>query len=211
MNNQSNLSLCAGSFRDTSGQVYFIDGKIIRTIETIYSKHFEHGVQSGFFKQAIDKGLLLEFTEIDPINNAWKSITAPLLPFISYHYEWSFGQLKDAALLTLDMLDLALEHDMVLKDATAYNIQFIGSKPIFIDHLSFEIRDPAAPWVAYLQFCRHFLAPLALMAKRSVICSRMLFSWIEGLPLDLTASLLPFLTRFSPSLGIHIHMHATKI
>ena len=84
--------------------------------------------------------------------------------FISYPYEWSFSQLKDAALTTLAAHELALDHGMTLKDASAYNVQFVDGKPVLIDSLSFERAVPDEPWVAYRQFCQHFLAPLALMA-----------------------------------------------
>ncbi len=199
---------CNSSFRDISGQVFIAENKIVRSIHKVYAEHWTKAIDSGFFDKVTKKGLLLEFSETQALENSWKSITSPLLPVISYPYEWCFEQYKDAALLTLDMLDTSLEYGLILKDATAYNIQFIGSKPIFIDHLSFEIYKDGSPWQAYLQFCRHFLAPLALMSKRSIYCGRMLFAWVDGLPLDLVATLLPFFTRFYPSLGIHIHMHA---
>src|SRR5690606_1182148 len=105
------------------------------------------------------------------------------IPFISYPYEWSFNALKDAALLTLDIQSLALERGLTLKDASAYNVQFVGAKPIFIDTLSFVAREPGQAWAAYGQFCRHFLAPLALMAKRDIRLQKLLASHIDGIPL----------------------------
>jgi len=90
------------------------------------------------------------------------------VPFISYPYEWSFGQLKDAVLVTLAIQKRAMKAGMSLKDASAYNIQFYRGKPILVDTLSFEAYREGEPWVAYRQFCQHFLAPLALMAIRDV-------------------------------------------
>src|SRR5918996_5759166 len=86
------------------------------------------------------------------------------LPLISYPYEWCFGQLREAALLTLELQRRALEVGMRLKDASAYNIQFDAGRPLLIDSLSFEVADPAEPWLAYRQFCEHFLAPFAVVA-----------------------------------------------
>ncbi|MRR31651.1 SAM-dependent methyltransferase, partial [bacterium] len=93
---------------------------------------------------------------------AYRILQPELVSFISYPYEWSFGQLKDAALTTLAITRQALELGMLLKDASAYNIQFQHGKPVLIDTLSFEIYQEGRPWVAYRQFCQHFLAPLAL-------------------------------------------------
>ena len=207
----AHFSPCAGSFRDPSGRVYS-DGTVIhRTIQKCYASQWEAVRRTGFLESAVARGVLVPFKEVasSPLGaDAWKVIESPLLPFISYPYEWSFGQLKDAALHTLDVQDEALKHGLVLRDATAYNIQFQGVCPLFIDLLSFDTWDKSKPWQAYLQFCKHFLAPLALMAKCSTLCGKILASWIDGIPLDLAATLLPWSTRFTPSLAIHIHLHA---
>lgn len=202
-------NLCAGSFRDPSGAVYFGDDCVYRTINACYADEWEQIKKSGFFESALAKKLILPFEELnETTSDCYNILKSPLLPFVSYPYEWSFGQYKDAALHTLDVLDECLKFGLVLKDATAYNIQFLDGKPVFIDLLSFAVRDMHKPWEAYLQYCKHFLAPLALMAKRSVSCGRMMETWIEGLPLDLVSSILPWKTKLSASLGIHIHMHA---
>ncbi len=113
------------------------------------------------------------------------------VPFISYPYEWAFSQLREAALLTLEVQRRALAVGMWLRDASAYNVQFDGGRPVLIDSLSFEVADVTRPWPAYRQFCKHFLAPLALMAHRDLRCGLMLRDFIDGLPLDLAAGLLP--------------------
>ena len=130
------------------------------------------------------------------------------LDFISYPYEWSFSQLKDAALLTLDLQSRALDAGMRLRDASAYNIQFDAGHPILIDTLSFEAAPPTEPWPAYRQFCEHFLAPLALIAHRDARCGLMLRDHIDGIPLDLAARLLPGRTRLNLGLASHLHVHA---
>ena len=80
---------------------------------------------------------------------------------------------------------------MSLKDASAYNIQFRGGRPVLIDTLSFERYREGEPWVAYRQFCQHFLAPLALMSHTDVRLSQLLRVYIDGIPLDLASRLLP--------------------
>ncbi|HLK17002.1 MAG TPA: hypothetical protein VKT78_19510 [Fimbriimonadaceae bacterium] len=130
------------------------------------------------------------------------------IPFVSYPYEWSFSQLKDAALLTIAIQKRAIARGMSLKDASAYNIQFLRGRPIFIDTLSFERYREGEPWVAYGQFCRHFLAPLALMARVDARLGGLLKLHLDGVPLDLAARLLPSATRLQPGLLAHIHVHA---
>ncbi|MGE5123941.1 MAG: hypothetical protein ACM3H7_05445, partial [Acidobacteriaceae bacterium] len=130
------------------------------------------------------------------------------LKFISYPYEWSFSQLKDAALATLAVQKIALDMGMVLKDASAYNIQFPTGKPVLIDTLSFEAYHEGDPWVAYRQYCQHFLAPLALMAYKDVRLSQLLRVYIDGIPLELASRLLPRRTRYGLGLATHIHLHA---
>ncbi|MGH2401903.1 MAG: SAM-dependent methyltransferase, partial [Candidatus Limnocylindria bacterium] len=131
-----------------------------------------------------------------------------LIDVISYPYEWSFSQLKEAALLTLELQSRALDAGMRLKDASAYNIQLDAGRPILIDSLSFELAAPTEPWPAYRQFCEHFLAPLALIAHRDARCGLMLREFIDGIPLDLAARLLPGRTRLNLGLSAHLHLHA---
>ncbi|HLA08217.1 MAG TPA: hypothetical protein VJ022_12270, partial [Anaerolineales bacterium] len=138
----------------------------------------------------------------------FKIIQPERVAFISYPYEWSFGQLKDAALATLSIQRRALKAGMSLKDASAYNIQFVRGKAALIDTLSFETYKEGQPWVAYRQFCQHFLAPLALMALNDVRLNQLLRVYIDGVPLDLASGLLPSRTWFNFGLLTHIHLHA---
>ena len=160
----------AGSFRDPSGLVFHQQGVLYRRINHCYREHYEHLMASGLYADLLASGWLVEHEEVVSIaltGHAYKVINPELIPFISCPYEWSFSQLKNAALLTLAIQKKALEYGMSLKDCSAYNIQFRSGLPIFIDTLSFEIYGEGRPWVAYGQFCRHFLAPLALMALRT--------------------------------------------
>ena len=113
------------------------------------------------------------------------------IPFISYPYEWCFSQLKAAALLTLDIQRRALEHGLMLRDASAYNVQFTEGQPVFIDTLSFGPYEADRPWPAYRQFCQHFLSPLALMALVDPSMDQLTRIHLDGIPLALTSRLLP--------------------
>ncbi len=200
------------SFRDPSGFLFTRNGILHRQINRAYSKDYARFIDSGLCEKLVKAGLLIPHVEVDqpPAESAlaFKIIQPERAPFISYPYEWSFSQLKDAALATLSIQKRALKLDMSLKDASAYNIQFLRGKPTLIDTLSFEIYKEGEPWVAYKQFCQHFLAPLALMAYRDVRLSQLLRIYIDGVPLDLASELLPAKTKLNFGLLTHIHVHA---
>jgi hypothetical protein len=200
------------SFRDPSGFLFCQDGFIYRQVNRIYKENYDHLIDSGFYETLVDAELLIPHEEVDidyaEPDKAYKIIKPEQIPFISYPYEWCFSQLKDAALTTLEIQKKALDFGMSLKDCSAYNIQIRAGKAIFIDTLSFENYREGDPWVAYRQFCQHFLAPLALMSYRDIRLNQLLRIYVDGVPLDLASSLLLFRTRFKFSLLSHIHLHA---
>jgi hypothetical protein len=202
-----------GSYRDPSGFVFRRDGVLYRQINEPFADEWAAFESSGLHKALVDGGLLVAdrpaSVELAPEHGAVAVIQPDELEFISYPFEWSFSQLKDAALLTLRAQALAGERGMTLRDASAYNVQFKHGKPILIDTLSFERAAPDQPWKPYRQFCENFLAPLALMAHRDGRLGQLLRTWIDGVPLDLASELLPRSTRFfAPGLAAHIHLHA---
>lgn len=198
------------SFRDPSGHVFVKNNTVYRSVDPSYQKNYDSLMSSGLYQDLVERDLLVAHQEVaEPKQTgAYKVLKPEQIDFISYPYEWCFSQLKDAALLTLKIQFAALEHGMNLKDASAYNVQFHQGKPIFIDTLSFEKYSEGQPWVAYRQFCQHFLAPLALMAKADLRLGRLSAEHLDGIPLDLAARLLPKSTRFSVGLGAHLHLHA---
>lgn len=203
----------SGSFRDPSGFMFKHGGKLYRQVNQKYREDYDLLMSSGLYEQLNNSRTLVAHTEVDLAlaprpDVAYKVIQPEIVDFISYPYEWCFNQIKDAAILTLAIARRALEFGMSLKDASAYNIQFHQGKPIFIDTLSFEKYEEGMPWVAYRQFCQHFLAPLALMAKTDIRLAQMLRVHIDGIPLDLASKLLPAGTRMNLGLATHIHIHA---
>jgi SAM-dependent methyltransferase len=114
--------------------------------------------------------------------------------------------LKQAALHTLQLVKKALDHGMILKDATPFNIQFIHCKPVFIDSLSFEKYTEGGPWIAYKQFCETFLAPLALMTYVDTSLHQLMQAWPSGIPLGVVSKLLPHRTLLNPGILLHIHL-----
>ena len=200
------------SFRDPSGFLYRKDGRLLRQINQSYREDYDRLIGSGLYETLTSQGLLVEHEErgVDEAatEQAYKIIQPTLVPVVSFPYEWCFSQLKDAALATLTIQRLALKHEMTLKDASAYNVQFFRGRPLLVDTLSFARYEEGAPWVAYRQFCQHFLAPLALAARRDVRLTQLLRTNIDGVPLDLASRLLPTRTYLSPGLLAHIHLHA---
>ena len=202
-----------GSFRDPSGFVFRRDGAVYRQVNRSFATRWDDLVASGLLDTLQAQGLLIPHAPA-PLEAALRPdlahavIRPEALEFVSYPYEWSFGQLRDAALLTLEAQAASSEAGFTLRDATAYNVQFRGGRPVLIDTLSFERAEAGRPWTAYRQFCEHFLAPLALMARRDVRCGLMLREFVDGIPLDLTASLLPGRTKLNPGLLSHVHLHA---
>ncbi len=197
------------SFRDPSGFLFKEKGVLYRQINDSFREEYDFFEESGLKDDLIQSGLLIAHTNVSDkfqkTDEAYKIIKPEPLDFISYPFEWCFSQLKDAALTTLTIQKKALEYDMSLKDASAYNIQFFHGKPVFIDTLSFERYQEGEPWIAYNQFCQHFLAPLALMSFRDLRLSQMLRVFIEGIPLEIASSLLP--TRSYLNLGVTLHVH----
>lgn len=205
-------SVLEASFRDPGGFLYRRNDTLYRQINASCADDYKLLNESGLYDILVDKGLLIPHREVAlelAFSEAAHCVIEPEpVPFISYPYEWCFSQLKDAALTTLRIQKLAMKKGMSLKDASAYNIQFHRGRAVLIDTLSFTTYDEGEPWVAYRQFCQHFLAPLALMAKCDVRLSSLLRTNIDGVPLDLAAGLLPLRTKLNTGLLMHLHLHA---
>jgi ribosomal protein L11 methylase PrmA len=207
-------STLPSSFRDPDGFLFSHNGEVFRQVNHSGREDYDALMASGLYDSLVKKGWLIPHEEVagdggEPSKDqCYKTLHPDQIKYISYPYEWCFSQLKDAALLTLEIQLEALKHGMTLKDATAYNVQFHNGRCVFIDTLSFEVYKEGRPWVAYRQFCQHFLAPLALIEKCDFRLLHLLRSYIDGIPLDLTSQLLPQSSWFNYSLLAHIHLHA---
>lgn len=195
------------SFKDPSGHIFIRKGEVFRQINPVYFPDFRALTESGLYSRLVREKLLVPHKQIT--QSAGKIIIKPRkIPFISYPYEWSFSQLKDAAMLTLQIQKIALNKGMILKDASAYNIQFLEGRAVLIDTLSFEKYKAGQGWIAYRQFCMHFLAPLLLMSMLDVRFNKLLQVYPEGIPLDLANSLLGLKSLFNMGALIHIKAHS---
>jgi hypothetical protein len=198
------------SYRDPSGFIFKKDGIIYRQVNNSFKEHFDHFTASGCYQHLAEKGLLIPHELIAENLSGDERCYVTLKPvhiaFISYPYEWSFDMLKDAALLTLRLVKEALNYEMVLKDATPFNIQWHNGRLVFIDSLSFE-KYNESPWSAYRQFCEAFLGPLLLMHYSKQSLHALQLAWPDGIPVHITKSFLPARSRFSLHTYLHIHLH----
>lgn len=202
----------SASFKDPSGFVFTKNGKLYRQVNKRYKTKYLRLFESGLYTKLTKNKLLIPHKEMSmnlkSTQDAYKIISPQKIPFISYPYEWCFSQLKDAALLTLKIQKEALTHNMTLKDASAYNIQFLRGKPILIDTLSFDLYEEGKPWVAYKQFCQHFLNPIVLMSKVDPSLNSLMRLHIDGIPTALIGKFLPKSTYLNLKILLHIHLHS---
>lgn len=201
-----------GSFRDPSGFIYHQDGLLLRQVNQAYRANYDRLMTSGLYEDLTSYDLLVTHEELalPPAlpDRAYRVIAPAAIDFVSYPSEWCFSQLKAAALATLEIQRRALAFGMSLKDASGFNIQFHQNKPVLIDTLSFETYSDGEPWVAYRQFCEHFLGPLALMSWFDLSPSSLFNASIEGVPVDVVSRMLPARSYISPATLLHIHLHA---
>lgn len=205
---KKNLNREVSSFRDPAGYIYYEEGNIYRKIFPCYFKQYDFFMSSGLYQELAQKELIITHKEIKRTKD-YILLEVEKVPFISYPYEWGFEQFKDAALLTLEIFKIALEHDMILKDASGYNVQFFKGKPIFIDTLSFDFYEEGAPWGAYGQFIRHFMAPLLIMRYVDERLNCMLKNYIDGIPVDMADAMLKGRGGFTTKQ--HITWHSKSI
>jgi ribosomal protein L11 methylase PrmA len=203
-----------GSFRDPKGHVFSLGEKIFRTITPDGAEGYERARDSGLLEDLEARGWLVPGHEIDQAAaraiglEARHVLRHPRLPFVSHPYEWSFPAIRDAALLHLDLILLSLEREVTLSDASAYNIQYNGHQPQFIDVLSFQPYVEGTPWYGYRQFCEQFLNPLLLTALFGIPHHAWYRGSLEGIPTTQIAPMLRLRHRFDLRLLTHVVLQA---
>ncbi len=209
-------SIDTGSFRDREGRVFYQYGKVFRALSERAAAAWKRLDGTKFFPRCVAEGKIIatreaEFpqTTLAELSPHWVlALEHERVPFISYPYEWSFAMLRDAARLHLELMTIALAEDMILKDASAYNVQWRGARPVFIDTASFEAWEDGAPWVGYLQFCQLFLYPLLLTAYRDIPFSTWLRGAIDGIPPEQMLNALRWPDRFRPGVLKDVYIQA---
>lgn len=217
-----------GSFRDRTSRVFYQADTVFRALTAPALTDWEQLSSTVFFQHLHKAGKIVQTEQVDtlclqdnicgPIVSERHSPTdaspwvATLkhqkIPFISYPYEWSFSMLKDAALLQLTLLQAALAEGMILKDASSFNVQWIGSNPIFIDISSFTRLVPGEPWVGYRQFCQLFLFPLLLQAYKDIPFQPWLRGNIDGISPHDCSQLMSVRDLLRPGVFSHVYLQA---
>lgn len=203
-----------GSFRDPGSRVLLNGERIFRVIRPSAAPAYEAVRDSGLLGQLADKKMIVEWTEHDPASiggdfaDAAHVLEHPRLPFISHPYEWSFSLHKTAAIHHIDVQLEALEQGFALSDATAYNIQFIGSRPIFIDHGSFIPYQDGDIWIGHRQFCMQFLNPLIFWSRFGVTPAHWFRGNLEGIAPEDLAPLLSWRDNLSWTVMAHVSAQA---
>jgi hypothetical protein len=220
-----------GSYRDREGRVFYGDsGEICRALSARALAEWEAVSRARFFQQGMEAGKIARTVRIEAAGSdvppgdglpdsgsldsrsrgsAWAGfLKHDTIPFVSYPYEWTFGMLKDAALLHLELLSRALDEDFTIKDGTAYNVQWVGHRPVFIDVLSFEKLSPGQPWAGHRQFCQTFLYPLFLQAYKDVTFHPWLRGCLDGITPAQCSNLMSIRDLLRPGVFKHVWLHA---
>jgi hypothetical protein len=208
-----------GSFRDRDSRVVVAPDAVYRALSGTGADDWRALANSPLLERLTSDGSLIGTEEVGPA--ALGEAAADILPegtetvlrhervpFVSYPYEWSFGMLRDAALLQLDIELASLDEGLTLKDATPYNVQFRGSAPVFIDVGSFERLREGEPWTGYRQFCMLFLYPLLLQAYKEIPFQPWLRGAIDGITPTEAARFFNFRDRFRRGVLTHVALHA---
>jgi SAM-dependent methyltransferase len=179
--------------RDPAGRIAFEDSHVLRYLNQPAGQ--DHFLRSPLARRWVKRGVLIPYTWVDN-----STIRSPKLPFVTLPPEWTASQFSAAAKLTLELQSEAVIEGWDLKDASAWNVVFIGLQPIFVDLLSFvPLREKL--WQAAGQFSRHFILPLLLDQKGYMEPRQCLQLWRDGVPPDVARRWLGmrrFLTPYWP-------------
>ena len=205
-----------GSFRDRNNRIYTAGDRIIRGLSDVALQNWNQVVEEDFYKSLVNQGKVIHSNvvhqtdfELTSEEHSWSGyLEHERVPFISYPYEWTFGMLKEAALLHLDILQKSLDSGWILKDATAYNIQWMGSRPTFIDTTSFEPYVEDSPWLGYRQFCMMFVYPLMLASYRKIDYLPLLRSNLEGIEPVEVAKYFSKRDLLRKGVFTHVYLHS---
>ncbi|WP_326558713.1 class I SAM-dependent methyltransferase [Micromonospora sp. NBC_01796] len=202
------------SFRDPGNRVFYLDGQVLRGLDRRATEDWHALAASEFFPPLLTAGKVCGTEPVDrdilsmPDDTSWDTVLRhERIPFVSYPYEWSFGMLRDAALLHLEILTAALDCGFTTKDGSAYNLQWRGATPVFIDIGSFERARDGEPWAGYRQFCQTLLYPLMLQAHLDLDFQPWLRSRIDGVEPGQMRRVFGGTRRFSAGVLKHVYLH----
>jgi hypothetical protein len=209
---RSSLHADPGSFRDRDSKVLYDDRGVLRGLSERGLADWRALESSALYSRFSESGQLVGSELIDTDSSdrdGWAALLRhERIAFVSYPYEWTFSMLKDAALLQLDLTLAGLDEQLMLKDGSPYNVQWRGTRPVFIDVGSFERLRPGEPWVAYRQFCMLFLFPLLLEAYRGLSFQTLLRGSLEGIEPDVCRRMLRLRDLIRPGVLGNVVLHS---
>ncbi len=177
------------SFRDPSGRVYIDNNRILRKINIDKLFFFESLFSKEWFKDLeknnkIQKSVIISKSEKD------FTVEHKFFPFHVMPHEMCDYQLYKSALLTLEIAIKLFENNLIIKDASAWNVFYIKSNPVFCDITSLEGWDGNPTWFAYGQFFRHYIIPLLLAKEINLDTSKVFVTNRDGLKPEEASKLL---------------------
>jgi SAM-dependent methyltransferase len=199
------------SFRDPANQVFYVRDRVFRGLRGEAVEDWQALAGTSFFARMVEQGAICATEPAGPDEVATGDFDLVLrherIPFISYPYEWTFSMLRDAALLHLEILDAALAEKVITKDGSAYNLQWRGAQPTFIDIGSFERLREGEPWAGYRQFCQTMLYPLLLQSHLGVDFQPWMRAAIDGIEPAQMRRMFTGGRRFKAGVFKHVHLH----
>jgi SAM-dependent methyltransferase len=200
-----------GSFRDPANQVFYVDGQVFRGLGAQAADDWRALLATRFFPAMLADGRVCGSEPVaSPAagGRRWALVLRhERIPFVSYPYEWPFAMLRDAALLHLEILQAAVPEGFITKDGSAYNLQWRGVDPVFIDVGSFERIRPGEPWAGYRQFCQTMLYPLLLQAHLGLDFQPWLRGRIDGIEAGQMRRAFGGMRRFQAGVLKHVYLH----
>jgi len=192
-----------GSFRDPAGQVFNYDNRIIRVIKKFGKKRYDYLKDKDIISESVNKKFLIPTKDVtdefksSKVDDDVYFLEHQKIDYISYPYEWSFYQLKSAALHHLNFQLFLIDKGVVLIDSSAFNIQFINHKPIFIDVLSLDKYYEGDYWKGHSQFLQQFLNPLLLRSIKGIPFNDWYKGNLDGIKTSDLNELLSLKDKFS--------------
>jgi hypothetical protein len=197
------------SFKDRAARVVKKEGQYIRYIFPVYQPEYDHLMASGLYSNLVEQQLLIPHEELETSEkDVYKIIHPEQIDFISLPFEWCYAQWRKALLTYLEINLQAIEHGMILKDATPYNFYFKGGEAILFDTSSFTFFKEPDYWNSYRQFCEEMLGPFALIHYKGLRWGRLSLASHQGLPLDFISHNLPAKSWLNLTCLLHLHLHA---
>jgi hypothetical protein len=207
------LSFDRGSFRDPEGSVFYYESEVYRTLTSPSAEKMKVLLELPFFKKLVKEEQVINTKLLEAINVFPENFPVSKqilwherIPFITYPFEWTFSILKDGALLTLDLMEILLEHNYILKDGTAWNICLHKGNPCFFDILSINSYREGQAWEGLSQFLQEFLYPLMLQAYHGIDFQPIWRSTQQGVPVKFLYKTLSKASLFKKGVFKYVYL-----